>query len=303
MNKRGIALITAFMVIVVLTILGAATFFQSISERLISQRYLESKRAFWLAEAGLSMGLAQLKVDFNNLNGIAATALGRGQYSVDPILVEGTNRRITSRGYIPSAAQPRAQRVITALAQGFGANPSNYGLINYAIETSGELRITGSVNLNPAGSSHEDSTLTFEQVFGMTEEEARALATRVYTDPPSNQQPVNGVTWVDLTESNKYSISSNWTGSGLLIVNGNGSDIALEISGDWIFSGMIWVKGKVKITGSPLITGAIFAESAIDVESFLSGDPTLNFSSSDISDAFGLLTQVTGVRILSWREI
>ena len=145
----------------------------------------------------------------------------------------------------------------------------------------------------------------------MTEEQVKALAEgaqaqglgHVYTNPPANQQPVNGITWVELTGSSKYSISSNWSGSGLLIVNGNGQNLALEISGDWTFTGMIWVIGKVKITGNPQITGGLFAESATGIESDLSGNPTLNLDTLAVASAFGLLTPTAEFEVLSWREI
>ena len=312
MNKRGVALIISFMVIAVLIILGSVTVSRSISERFLAQRYTESTQAFWLAEAGISQAILQLKNDFNNLNSVAATPLGKGEYSVDTIAVEGLNRRVNAHGYVPSAAQPRAERGITILVEKTsGINPSNAGLIEYAIDTTGELKITGSANIKPPTSSHQGSQLDFEEVFGMPLEQVKAIAEAaqsngtgyVYTNPPANQQPVSGITWIELTGSNKYSISSNWSASGLLIINGNGQNVALEISGDWTFTGMIWVIGKVKISGNPQITGAIFAESSTGIESDVTGNPTIDLNTAAVSSAFGLLTQTPEIKILSWREI
>lgn len=317
MNKRGIVLILVFTVILVLSILGTAIVSKSVSESRISNRYTQSAQAFWLAEAGVAQALTQLKNDFNNLNSIAPTLLGQGQYgqySVDTIVVEGSNRRITAHGFVPSAAAPRAERKINVLVQNSGgSNPSNPGLITYAIETSGTLKITGSVDIKPSGSSHAGSDLTFEQVFGMTLEQVRAIAVsaqasgtgHVYTNPDANQQPVNGITWVDLSGSNKYKISSDWSGSGLLIVDSNGNDIALDISGAWNFTGVIWVTGRVKISGTPYITGSIFARSSIDTESSLTGNATVEFNSAEVADAFGLLGEggTGGLEVLSWQEI
>lgn len=312
MNRRGAALIIAFMVVVVLTTLSSALVMRSVSERSIAQRYVESTQAFWLAEAGVNRALLQLKNNFNDLNAIAAVTLGQGEYSVDTIATEGSNRRVTARGFIPAQAAPRSTRSISALVQNLpGGNPSNPSLITYAIETSGTLNITGSADLHPAGSSHAGSTLTFEEVFGMTEEQVKDIALsaqaggtgHVYTNPAANQQPVNGITWVELTGGNKYSISSNWSASGLLIVNSNGNDIALDISGAWQFEGMIWVNGRVKITGTPDIEGGVFARSAIDAQSTVSGNASLTFDSSDVANAFAFLAQPSSVKILSWREI
>lgn len=307
------ALIIAFMVVVVLAIFGSATIARSVSERFVAQRHVESGQAFWLAEAGAAQALLQLKENFNNLSSIAATSMGDGQYSVDPITIEGSDRRVTVHGFIPSEASPRAERTITLLVKSLGGtNFSNPDLLQYAIDTTGDLKIGGSANIHPPTSSHQGSSLDFEEVFGMTTEQIRAEAEQaqidargyVYTDPAANQQPVNGITWVELTGGNKYSISSNWSASGLLVVNGNGMNVALEISGDWTFTGVIWVIGKVKISGNPQITGAIFAESMAGIESDVTGNPTISFDTAAVSGAFGLLGSGTGgIEILSWREL
>ena len=313
MGKKGAALIIAFMVIVMLTVLGSATISKSVSERFLTQRYAESTQAFWLAEAGVAQALLQLKSDFSNFNAIAPTALGQGEYSIDTIVVEGANRRVTAHGFVPSQASPRAERTITVLVQSSGgSNLSNPDLLQYAVDTTGELNIGGSADIHPPESSHQGSSLDFEEVFGTTKEAIYALAQEaaasgtghVYTNPGANQQPVNGITWVELTGSNKYSISSNWSGSGLLIVNGNGMNLALEITGDWTFTGMIWVMGKIKIAGNPQITGAIFAESMAGIESDVTGNPTINLDTAAVSGAFGLLGGGSeGIQVLSWREI
>ncbi len=54
MNRRGIALIMSYLVIVVLMILSSAFVVKSISESNIAKKYADSTRAFWIAEAGLS---------------------------------------------------------------------------------------------------------------------------------------------------------------------------------------------------------------------------------------------------------
>ena len=308
MNKRGVALILVFTVILVLSILATAIVAKSVSESRIAQSYAQSAQAFWLAEAGVAQALTQLKNDFNNLNSIAPTSLGQGQYSVDTIVVEGSNRRvITAHGYIPSAANHRVERKITVLVQNLGG--INPGLITYAIETSGILDITD--KLSGRFTHHDNSGLTFEDVFGMTEDQVKAIAVsaqaqgtgQIYTNPPANQQPVNGITWVELTGDDKYSISSNWSGSGLLIVNSNGNNVALDISGTWNFTGMIWVNGGIKISGTPNITGAVFARSSVGIESDLTGTPTIDFNSLEVASAFGLLGQGGGIKVLSWQEL
>jgi len=321
LNKRGVALIIAFMVVVVLTILGTAAISRSVSERSLTQRYAESTKAFWLAEAGVAKALLQLKGSFDNLNSIAAATLGAGQYSVDNIGIapqDSSLRIITAHGFVPSQGAARAERKISVLVQNSGgSNPSNPGLVEYAIDTTGTLNITGNAKTVPVGSSHSGSSLDFEEVFGMNQDAVKALAVAaaaegkgyVYTNPDTNQQPVNGITWIELTGSNKFNISGQWSGSGLLIVNGNNQSVALQITGGaneiMSFTGMIWVIGKVKIGGNAEITGAIFAESAQGIESDVTGKSTISFSIPAVDGAFGLLGGGTavGLEVLSWREI
>jgi len=93
MNKKGVALILSYMVIMVLTVLGTAFVARSVSENSIAKRYADSERAFWVAEAGLAQAY------YNALNNIAqpgaSVSFGGGAYSVntaDPsrIAVTGT---------------------------------------------------------------------------------------------------------------------------------------------------------------------------------------------------------------------
>ncbi|MCX5706278.1 MAG: hypothetical protein NTW13_01175 [Candidatus Omnitrophica bacterium] len=60
MNKRGVALIISYMVIAVLTVLGAAFMLRSISEGRISNNYLQSNQALWLADAGIQKAVWEL---------------------------------------------------------------------------------------------------------------------------------------------------------------------------------------------------------------------------------------------------
>ncbi|MFC1698531.1 hypothetical protein ACFL1I_01060 [Candidatus Omnitrophota bacterium] len=60
-RKKGFVLITAYMVIVVLVILGAAFISRAINETRIAQRQNRSAKALYLAEAGIDFALTQLR--------------------------------------------------------------------------------------------------------------------------------------------------------------------------------------------------------------------------------------------------
>ncbi|MBU3911214.1 MAG: hypothetical protein KKD90_01365 [Candidatus Omnitrophica bacterium] len=60
-NKKGIVLITSYIVIAVLTILGAAFISRSIAEIRVAERGQNSMQAFYLAEAGIDYAIDRLR--------------------------------------------------------------------------------------------------------------------------------------------------------------------------------------------------------------------------------------------------
>jgi Tfp pilus assembly protein PilX len=297
-NKRGVALILSFVLILLLASLGGYLFVKSGYENELTRQSTDSTKAFWAAEAGIAKKVAQLP----NTAAIVNEALDGNSnltYNVpQPTLVPGYLSRwtVSSTGTCASKRGTRdisMKRKVEVVVAG-----ANSGGLENTVETTGTLDIGNNVTIN--GSTEENSTLTFEQVFGLTEAQVKAQADRVYTNPATNQQPVSGITWVDLTGSNKYSISSTWSGSGLLIVHhADPTKVALDISGQWTFTGVVWVIGKLSISGTGChITGAAFAESGSEINKF-TGSSELSFSSTYRDSAFGLL----GTDIISWKEV
>lgn len=79
-NQKGIVLIAAYIVIAVLTILGAAFISRSISETRIAEREQNSIQAFYLAEAGIDYAIEQLRGGVSS--GQNSASLGNiGNYS------------------------------------------------------------------------------------------------------------------------------------------------------------------------------------------------------------------------------
>ncbi len=306
MNNRGIALILTYMVIASFLVLfvGSGFVSRSVNESFQVNRYLYSTTAYWLSEAGVAEAVKQLP-SRASLSGNIFVGSVNGSYSTTT-QISGVNYDIISTGTF-SGVQRTIKVTVSLPTTGFGNMTS-------AIGTTGELSVRGSVDINPEGSYTTQSELDFQEIFGTSKEAVKSVADHLYTDPGENQQPVNGITWVDLTgdtpsTAQDYKISSNWSGSGLLIIDGHRNDstkdiAALEISGGWHFDGVIWVLGKIKISGTPVITGSLFAESAVDVESDLTGNAVLNFSAAGVADAFGLLTGKTMIpTVKAWYEL
>ncbi|MFH1045694.1 MAG: hypothetical protein V1727_01880 [Candidatus Omnitrophota bacterium] len=174
-NKKGTALILAYLAITVLMVLGAAFMIRSIAESRLAERQKKSVQAFAIAEAGLEVALYRLRLDFENdpagpsfldgdINGIVCgpdtlnfyqllgvTVLGNdlysGTYAVDLRNVAGATDEVwvRSRGIVGDIT-----KVLEAYVKIKDESPWN-NVIFGGTGASGAL-INGNVNI--AGSVH-----------------------------------------------------------------------------------------------------------------------------------------------------
>ncbi|MFA4888654.1 MAG: hypothetical protein WC628_03640 [Candidatus Omnitrophota bacterium] len=319
MNRKGIILIACYMVIAVLMILSTAFVARSVSGSRIAQRYANSTQAFWLAEAGAARAIKNLPAV--DAVGSVTIALGdkSGTYSATIVqqLPTLNQFRIVSTGTVNNVS--RVLNITVELPLNFTPNP---GYVSYFLETSGKLKITGNVKIIPADSYITGSTRTFDSIFGVSKVNLRqqildAVAknypyVHYYNNPPNNTQPVNGITWVDLSgddplTATAFDSSSGWTGTGLLIIDGHRNALtndipALNFTGHGSFQGMIWVMGTAKIAGTPIV-GSVFAESDPSSTTKISGNVTMKFDSDAVIGAFGGTNYLSNAHnIVSWSE-
>ena len=162
-----------------------------------------------------------------------------------------------------------------------------------AITSTGKIVVKGSSDIN--GGIVENATLNFKEIFGYTKAEMENGATHLYVDPENNIIPVDNITWVNFVENDDFLISdNNWEGSGILIINGD-----MHITGGY-FEGIIWVVGNLRITGNPIIEGAIFVEGGTDIETTLStGNPTINYNSDVVNTPY-YLSGASAFNLLTW---
>lgn len=84
MNKRGTALILAYLVITALTILSAAFVSRSIAESNMLRRHITSEQAFWIAEAGLNDALYNMRIS-SSWQPPGSQGYGGGAYSLQKV--------------------------------------------------------------------------------------------------------------------------------------------------------------------------------------------------------------------------
>jgi hypothetical protein len=290
MDRKGIALISALFLVLVLSILLVGFFFKTMTETNLVSRYAGYTRAFWLAEAGVAEGIMALP---NNTSGCVGDT--NHCYSVATSQISSLYYQIDSLGSVSLPSGGSVNRGVSAVVRTEEVDPTKF---QFAIETTVELVIKGSVDINPDGSAKEFSDLNFPDLFGHSKEDIRSYADNLYSDPDNNILPCSGITWIDLSPGEEFMITSNlWQGSGILVVAGDA-----QITGGQ-FDGIIYVIGKLRIAGNPILNGSILAESDTEVvdDTTLTGNPTLNYDPTAISNAMDLLKFISP-EIVSWRE-
>jgi len=279
------------MVIAVIVILATGFAARSIGEQRAANKERDSIQSLWLAEAGLDKAISSLAS--TSLTG----SLGNGNYSTQTSSISSTRFLITSTGGVPDSDTTNpdnATRVITAIVEQ-PMNQADPSGVTSAIAANGDVEIKGGATVN--GDVDENAIFDFEETFGISKETMRNNATNLYTNPENNVTPVTNITWADVDPEDEMTISdSNWTGSGILIVNGDA-----RITGG-NFSGIIWVVGSLWISGNPVLDGAIFVECGTEFDTTVTGNPTVSFDGDSISGVFGYLPSDLPPQLISWKE-
>lgn len=290
-NNRGVVLVYSLLVTMVLSVLLGSLYLGSINENLQAKQYVNSLRAFWLAEAGIATVKANpgLSAVSGNLGGSNYT------YNVaSPQVVPGTGNVywiINSTGTVTLPSGSIISRTLVVTIKTAGADSSKFP---YAIDTTADLVIKGSVSINGT-SKQNDNTINFTNMFGVSKATMKSGANHLYTDSNFNT-PVDGITWVDVASGNTLGISGNLTGSGILVINGD-----IHISGTVNFDGIIYVIGTLTMTGDVTTGGSVIAESSATADTTLKGNVTMNFSLSKIENALTNV-QLLNKQIVAWRE-
>ncbi len=176
------------------------------------------------------------------------------------------------------------------------------GAFDNAITCSKEIDITGHATV--VGDVEENVDMDFEAVFGMTMAQMRAIADNDYTDPPNNVTPVEGITYIETTGNNKAHFTNHfWTGSGILIVDGE-----FHMTGG-TFDGIIWVEGDGRnesfmMSGNGLVQGTIFINTHPDAQTKVTGNCDVYYDENIIQTLLSTysINSDPEIRILSWEN-
>jgi hypothetical protein len=144
-DNKGIALITFYLAIALLVTLGIGFITVGIYEGVFTQRFRNSKIAFYLAEAGADIGIAALRAD-TLYTGTGYATLGEGGYEIS-VTTPPANpnwRRVFSTGYYPdnnTASYGYTKRDVELYVQ---VSPSNGGS-RWAMFGNSEIDLNGTI--------------------------------------------------------------------------------------------------------------------------------------------------------------
>jgi cytoskeletal protein CcmA (bactofilin family) len=153
--------------------------------------------------------------------------------------------------------------------------------IRAAVSGNGDVIVKGNAAVIGDIESNVSPPLDFENILGLPKSDMESIANNIYIDPSVNQGPCANITWIKFTKpGNSYKVSSTgWSGSGLLVIDGNA-----EFSGG-TFYGLMWITGKLRIMGNLRVEGALFVEGGTEIEdTIISGSPVIEFNLDAVSD-------------------
>lgn len=309
-SESGVILPIVIILILALTITGLAFLNAGVMENSLVRRQIHKNQAFYLAEAGIEHARVKLGQDWNDLTPIDATPLGAGTYNAniynthssgDPL--PSNKRRVRSTGTVGGIS-----KTVEVMLR---KPPTGSGEITSALQAGGDISVQGSAEINPPpteddkyvdfelGDDPDDGLTLFEEIFGASKDEMKDIAQSSpnrYYDSAIDNDIVENITWVEGSPDQSQITTSTWTGSGIWIVNGD-----LKITGG-TFEGILWVIGSLSIAaGNPLISGAVFVECSIDVDTTVTGNATIELDSEAIGAALDGLG--TGSIVESWQEL
>ncbi len=318
MNKKGSVLIISLLVLLALAGLSAGFLYKQVNQSFLVNRYSDSTRAFWIAEAGIQSILAT-----DLAEGSRGNSLGQGNYTCyihpgesETVVINSTATRITSYYPVNSIGTfGLVNRQINAVVkQIVDSNKMPAGSFQYGIESTVDIELKGSSTVSgetspdPLPAKYRDanyykqnSVFSFINLFGYSSADLKAMCVAggenmgFYNNTwPSGN--ITGVTWVTAPSSN---FNGNAYGSGVLIVEGD-----LKITGTIDFDGIIYVMGDLDMAGTATLSGSVLAESAATVDTTITGTANIIHNSTKIENALEYLRRETYFppEVVSWQE-
>lgn len=338
-KKRGMALIFALIVVLMLTISGSFVFFRSNSENRLSKASLEEAQAFLLADAGVNRAQYEIRHNFSlSGNNLYTTSSGPGKYNFDIPIIIGSPRNYTviGRGCLPASCNCISLPNNCSMTREVEVRMVEYqntptGFYDNAIYSAGDVEIgidsvggnvfSGGIVTGPIDSGYtrtqNDPTL---QANGLPSLDFQALmqtsidqgwynaSTNVTTYPtsfwniapsPSNPIGVPNVVFVN----GDFSIAGGHQVVGGFIVVGGNTVYDASVSGNASIDGCLYTRGDIILNGGagPHVINVTGGVWAGGTVQ-MNGNPHIDYNQEYMYAIRDALNPSTDVRITAWKD-
>ena len=315
-KDKGFGAILPVAIMLVLIVLGLCVTFLVSHETKVNVGSKKSNTALYIADAGIEMSIYEFNksagpYSFDGVETFLPDSINpKGSFVVSfSSSVAFPNRwEVDSIGYVPNASLPKLTRKIRAICE----KPNNPINVTTALAAGGNVKVGGNASVNggtlagvtvPSGytattqgsgtivGSPDTATApfpSFEEIFSISFEQMESIATTKY-NLPANNAVADRITWCN---GDFQVTTTGWTGSGILIVNGD-----LKMTGGE-FTGIVYVKGSFDMAGNASLVGGAFSENTATIE-LTTGTSTLVYNAS----AEKLAEDLYPYGIISWKEI
>ncbi|GAC1574115.1 MAG: hypothetical protein NVS3B9_5500 [Candidatus Doudnabacteria bacterium] len=209
-KQKGVVLLISIVVLAIMVTMASAIVGYTTLQLKAERQSFQQGQALALAEAGIDKAIDTLNTN-PSYSGETATPLGGGEFTVTVNSLDSNNKQITATGYIPSAANPTATKIVkaginlstTSVAFNFGVQIGAGGLtmgngsqVNGNIFSNGSISgsgtITGNATVAGGTAPTADQSWTVQNAGALLGSTA-ALGNLAQSFIPTTTLPINKV--------------------------------------------------------------------------------------------------------------
>jgi len=238
-DEKGIALVLALILMLVLSVLAVAMVFLGTSETkfLVKERLSDS--ALYIADGGVEYAISELQEDLIYRGPTAYSVANAGEFSVN-VSTQGQPANhyvITSIGYVPNAANPQETRTVTSIVNIVPGTPSfavgaKEGItvasnvtIKGDLRSDGQIVLGSNVYIEPSSAGASDGSIYTST--GMAS--GVDITGNLYMQPGreiKSRGPTNASQGGDTSDTGIYNESKIKSGSPLIVEEDTSGDTA-----------------------------------------------------------------------------
>ncbi|MFB0526215.1 MAG: PilX N-terminal domain-containing pilus assembly protein [bacterium] len=277
-DEKGIALVLALILMVVLSILAVAMVFLGRYETGFLVKERQSDAALYIADGGVEYATNRLRTE-PNYRGPTSDFIGNGGQFTVSVSTQGQPAQqyeITSTGYVPNATNPQETRTVRSV---INISEEISDVFQHAIASSGPVTLGGNAVINSddptnEGDIYSGGDITLEDNATINGDASAVGTITTEGNSTITGEQSEGTDPLDFPEIDRDSyVSEAQTGgtySGDFVVTIDTGIGPLYIDGNLVIGG----NHQVTLTGTVFVTGSVTLSGSPDTYSF-SGQETL----------------------------